>query len=97
MIDLIDFVFLFIESLDFQNLKLISRLVQKNRKGRDEDWEEATSSLINALKKKNIPFGKRRRRRFYGPKIEFNIKDSLGRMWQCGTIQIDFRCQRDLN
>jgi threonyl-tRNA synthetase len=43
------------------------------------------------LKKKNIPFGvKEGEGAFYGPKIEFNIKDSLGRMWQCGTIQIDF-------
>ncbi len=59
--------------------------------GSDKNWEVATSSLINALKNKSVPFGiKEGEGAFYGPKIEFNIQDSLKRNWQCGTIQVDF-------
>ncbi len=59
--------------------------------GSEEAWNAATSALINSLKNKNIPFGiKEGEGAFYGPKIEFNIQDSLKRNWQCGTIQVDF-------
>ncbi|MBI2673400.1 threonine--tRNA ligase, partial [Candidatus Woesearchaeota archaeon] len=59
--------------------------------GSEKMWETATSALINAMKNKSIPFGiKEGEGAFYGPKIEFNVKDSLKRNWQCGTIQVDF-------
>lgn len=59
--------------------------------GSDEVWDLATNILINSLKKKKIDFKiKEGEGAFYGPKIEFNIKDCLGRNWQCGTIQVDF-------
>ena len=60
--------------------------------GSDEDWEDATNGLKNALEKLNMPYiinegdGA-----FYGPKIDFHLEDSLGRTWQCGTIQQDFQ------
>lgn len=60
--------------------------------GSDEDWEAATNGLKNALEKLNLPYvindgdGA-----FYGPKIDFHLEDSLGRTWQCGTIQLDFQ------
>lgn len=60
--------------------------------GSDEDWEAATNGLKNALEKLNMPYiinegdGA-----FYGPKIDFHLRDSLGRTWQCGTIQLDFQ------
>lgn len=60
--------------------------------GSDEDWEIATEALRNALVKKGIDYrlnpgdGA-----FYGPKIDFHLEDSLGRTWQCGTIQLDFQ------
>ena len=60
--------------------------------GSDEDWEDATNGLKNALEKLNMPYiinegdGA-----FYGPKIDFHLEDSLGRTWQCGTIQLDFQ------
>ncbi len=59
--------------------------------GTDEEWEMATIALIESLKEKNLDYKiKEGEGAFYGPKIEFNIKDSLGRNWQCGTIQVDF-------
>ena len=68
--------------------------------GSDEVWEIATEALRKALEKKGINYrlnpgdGA-----FYGPKIDFHLEDSLGRTWQCGTIQLDFQMPErfDLN
>ena len=60
--------------------------------GSDEDWEAATNGLIGALEKLGLDYilnegdGA-----FYGPKIDFHLRDSIGRTWQCGTIQLDFQ------
>ena len=60
--------------------------------GSDEDWELAETSLKKALKDNNIPYQiNQGDGAFYGPKIDFHIKDCLGREWQCGTIQLDFQ------
>lgn len=62
-----------------------------NSIGSDENWEKATESLIESLKTLGIEYKiKDKEGAFYGPKIEFNIKDTLGRNWQCGTVQVDF-------
>ena len=54
-------------------------------------WEKATNALKGALQQLNIPFTiSEGEGAFYGPKIEFRIKDSMGREWQCGTVQVDF-------
>jgi len=59
--------------------------------GSDEAWEVATSGLKSALDNVGMEYRlKEGEGAFYGPKIEFNIKDCLGRNWQCGTIQVDF-------
>ena len=64
----------------------------ENSMGSDEDWEAATDGLKNALESLGLPYiinegdGA-----FYGPKIDFHLEDSLGRTWQCGTIQLDFQ------
>lgn len=59
--------------------------------GDDEIWEKATESLIESLKSKKLEYKiKEGEGAFYGPKIEFDIKDAIGRDWQMGTIQIDF-------
>ncbi|MDI7258412.1 MAG: threonine--tRNA ligase [Thermodesulfobacteriota bacterium] len=59
--------------------------------GTDEDWEEATQALLNALKGKNLPFEiNEGEGAFYGPKIDVKLKDALNRRWQCATIQVDF-------
>ncbi|MBE7010589.1 MAG: threonine--tRNA ligase [Ruminococcaceae bacterium] len=60
--------------------------------GSDEDWEAATNGLKNALEKLNLPYTiNEGDGAFYGPKIDFHLEDSLGRTWQCGTIQLDFQ------
>ena len=63
-----------------------------NSMGSDEDWEMATDALRGALDEMETDYlinegdGA-----FYGPKIDFHLEDSLGRTWQCGTIQLDFQ------
>ena len=63
----------------------------EKRVGSDETWDKAEAGLASALKQNNLDYdvlpGEGA---FYGPKVEFTLKDSLGRMWQCGTIQLDF-------
>ena len=60
--------------------------------GSDEDWEAATNALEKALKEMNLDYVVNEGDgAFYGPKIDFHLKDSLGRTWQCGTIQLDFQ------
>ena len=62
----------------------------EKRIGSDEDWDRAETSLADALKINNLDFEYQPGEgAFYGPKIEFTLKDSLGRLWQCGTIQLD--------
>lgn len=59
--------------------------------GSDEIWDKATEALKKALEKNGIEYTmKPGEGAFYGPKIEIGIEDSLGRTWQCGTIQVDF-------
>lgn len=60
--------------------------------GSDEDWEAATDGLKNALDEMNLPYViNEGDGAFYGPKIDFHLEDSIGRTWQCGTIQLDFQ------
>ena len=60
--------------------------------GSDEDWEMATAGLQKALDELQLPYVVNEGDgAFYGPKIDFHLEDSLGRTWQCGTIQLDFQ------
>lgn len=60
--------------------------------GTDEQWEQATTALEAALKKKGMDYViNEGDGAFYGPKIDFHLEDSLGRTWQCGTIQLDMQ------
>ena len=64
----------------------------ENSMGSDEDWEAATDGLKNALESLGLPYiVNEGDGAFYGPKIDFHLEDSLGRTWQCGTIQLDFQ------
>ena len=63
----------------------------ENRVGSDAQWDKAEAALHQALQSKDIEYGLNPGEgAFYGPKIEFSLKDCLGRVWQCGTIQVDF-------
>ncbi len=63
----------------------------EKRVGSDETWDKAEAALAAALKQNGLAFDLQPGEgAFYGPKIEFTLKDSLGRLWQCGTIQLDF-------
>jgi len=60
--------------------------------GSDEDWEAATDGLRSALEQLGLPYSiNEGDGAFYGPKIDFHLHDSIGRTWQCGTIQLDFQ------
>lgn len=60
--------------------------------GSEEDWELATEGLKNALEELGMPYlVNEGDGAFYGPKIDFHLVDSMGRTWQCGTIQLDFQ------
>ncbi|MFL0798517.1 MAG: threonine--tRNA ligase [Cellvibrionaceae bacterium] len=78
---------------DFGFEEVIIRLSTRpeERVGSDEVWDKAEKALADALDAKGLAFellpGEGA---FYGPKIEFSLKDCLGRVWQCGTIQVDF-------
>jgi threonyl-tRNA synthetase len=77
-------------NLEFDHVELSTR--PEKRMGDEKVWDLAESTLENVLKKKKIKYklnpgdGV-----FYGPKIDFHVKDSLGRTWQCSTIQLDFQ------
>ncbi len=78
---------------DFGFNEIIYKLSTRpaKRVGADETWDVAEKALADALNNKGVPWetlpGEGA---FYGPKIEFSLKDSIGRVWQCGTIQVDF-------
>ncbi len=92
VIDLVLYVF---SSLGFENFTAqISLRDQENRDkyiGSDENWEKAESAIINAARDKGlntvVEYGEAA---FYGPKLDFMVKDALGRQWQLGTIQVDY-------
>jgi threonyl-tRNA synthetase len=84
-----------IKKMGFQNFTAQISLRDPNNPskyiGSDENWEAAESAIINATKKVDlqttIAYGEAA---FYGPKLDFMIKDALGRSWQLGTIQVDY-------
>ncbi len=60
--------------------------------GSDEEWDEAIEALKQALEEMKLPYViNEGDGAFYGPKIDFHLEDSIGRTWQCGTIQLDFQ------
>lgn len=75
----------------FEDIAIFIATRPEKSMGSDEDWTLATDALTGAMTDSGMAYRlKKGEGAFYGPKIEFNIKDSLGRNWQCGTIQVDF-------
>jgi len=102
--DVIDLVLYVFKSLSFENFtaQVSLRSKEKNDKyiGSDENWDKAENAIINASKEKGldyvVEYGEAA---FYGPKLDFMVKDALGRSWQLGTIQVDYNLPErfDLN
>ena len=75
----------------FDNVLVMLSTRPEKRVGTDDIWEKAELALEDALKETGIEYTLQAGEgAFYGPKIEYSLKDSLGRIWQCGTIQLDF-------
>ncbi|HKQ81344.1 MAG TPA: threonine--tRNA ligase [Steroidobacteraceae bacterium] len=78
---------------DFGFKELTYKLATRppNRIGSDEAWDRAEKALSQALNSRGLPWDEKPGEgAFYGPKVEFTLRDSIGRYWQCGTIQVDF-------
>lgn len=90
-----DIVFIIFKALNFENFEAqISLRDPSNREkyiGSDANWEKAERAIIEACEEKGLParveLGEAA---FYGPKLDFMVKDALGRRWQLGTIQVDY-------
>ena len=75
----------------FEDIELKLSTRPEKRVGADELWDRAEAALEAALVSAGLPFDLQPGEgAFYGPKIEFSLKDCLGRVWQCGTLQLDF-------
>ena len=89
--DLIDLVFRMYGDFGFRDVKIKLSTRPEKRVGGDEIWDKAERALGLALDNKALDFevdpGEGA---FYGPKVDFFLTDSIGRVWQCGTIQVDF-------
>ena len=92
VMDIISIVF---KSMDFQSFEAQISLRDPNNRekyiGSDENWEKAERAIIEACEERNLParveLGEAA---FYGPKLDFMVKDAIGRRWQLGTIQVDY-------
>ncbi len=88
---LIDLVFEFYRDFGFEDVLIELSTRPEKRVGSDELWDRAESALHTALERKELPWKLNPGEgAFYGPKVDFSLKDSLERVWQCGTIQVDF-------
>ncbi|GAB0150488.1 threonine--tRNA ligase [Marichromatium sp. PS1] len=88
---LIDMVFETYRDFGFDNIELALSLRPEKRVGSDELWDKAEAALKHSLDAKGLEYRVQPGEgAFYGPKIEFTLHDSIGRAWQCGTIQVDF-------
>jgi threonyl-tRNA synthetase len=88
---LIDMVFETYRDFGFDQIALALSLRPEKRVGSDALWDKGEAALDKALRDKGLEFRVQPGEgAFYGPKIEFTLHDSIGRAWQCGTIQVDF-------
>ena len=78
---------------DFGFTEIVYKVATRPAKriGTDEQWDRAEAALIASLKESGCPYEiSPGEGAFYGPKIEYSLKDAIGRLWQCGTMQVDF-------
>ncbi len=87
----IDLVFEVYKTFGFDEIIIKLSTRPEKRVGSEEIWDKSEEALTKALDKKNLKWELQLGEgAFYGPKIEFSLKDCLNRVWQCGTIQVDF-------
>lgn len=80
------------KTFGFEDVRMSLSTRPEDSMGSDELWERATESLKRSLEQNKIDYETQAEGgAFYGPKIDFEITDSLGRSWQCGTVQLDFQ------
>jgi len=97
IIGVLDFVKYAMDIFNFDYEMEISTRPEKSI-GTDEDWQNATDALINALENTKRPYQiNEGDGAFYGPKIDVKLKDAIGRKWQCATIQCDFTLPERFN
>jgi len=91
VIKVINFVFKTMNDFGFTDLHIELSTQPKDFMGTQENWDKATTALKDALQDKGIKYSvDEGGGAFYGPKIDIKLKDAIGRLWQCGTIQCDF-------
>ncbi len=96
-IKFIDLVYRVYQKFGFSKIEVKLSTRPEKRVGEDSLWDAAEEALATALEHKGLPFSLQPGEgAFYGPKIEFALKDSLKREWQCGTLQLDFNLPRRL-
>lgn len=89
--NLIDLTFKVYLDFGFENIEVALSLRPDKRVGSDALWDKAEQALAAALEAKGLSYRVQPGEgAFYGPKIEFTLKDCIGRGWQCGTVQVDF-------
>ena len=90
-ITFIDLLFKVYQVFGFSQVKIKLSTRPEKRVGSDDIWDKSEQALADALNQKNLEYELNPGEgAFYGPKVEFSLQDSLGRVWQCGTVQIDF-------
>lgn len=89
--DVLDFVFDTMKLFGFKDFHIELSTRPKKSIGTDEDWQRATDALRTSLDEKKLAYDiNEGDGAFYGPKIDIKLKDAIGRLWQCATIQCDF-------
>ena len=79
------------QDLGFNDVRVVLALRPEMRAGSDAVWDKAENGLRDALRKAGLEFEEEEGEgAFYGPKVEYHIRDAIGRSWQCGTLQLDF-------
>ena len=94
-LQVMDIIFIIFKALDFQNFEAQISLRDPNNRekyiGSDENWEKAEQAIVEACQEKGlkakVELGEAA---FYGPKLDFMVRDAIGRKWQLGTIQVDY-------
>ena len=92
-----DMLFKTYHDFGFKDVEVVLSTRPEKRIGSDEIWDKSEEALEKALKETDLDYRiQSGEGAFYGPKIEYILKDSLGRIWQCGTIQLDFNLPKRL-